>query len=164
MSATEDYLVRVLTLLASVDRRLVGWRCDGAYAPVTFFIDATGLFDWSSSVVVPLARHDVGELERAIADVRGAAGADVSVGVLLYAARTCVRRPMGARYPRDRRLWGLFDSAGSERPEDDSVRPGTAWQGSRGRHCLGPVTGEYPAWDDATSVHPIAGSASVEAA
>lgn len=90
------------------------WRTDGEYAPVTFFVNCSDLFAWGSADCEPLTAADVDDLRKALADVSEAVGSN-SYGPELYCARRRKKRPQGAAYPGDERLWPLFDACGPER-------------------------------------------------
>lgn len=113
------YMVRVLGAVAAADQHdHIWWRCDGHYAPITFFVVVSDVFAWGTSDAEEITPSTVDALERAYADVREAADGDTTFGAILYASRRRGQRPQGAAYPSDPRLWPLFDACGPQREID----------------------------------------------
>lgn len=100
----------------------VWWRTDAEYAPVTFFVNCNDLFDWGCADCETLTPERLPLLGRALEDCAKACGDDRDAekrgwpwGIELFCARLRGERPQGAAYPKDRRLWPLFDACGPER-------------------------------------------------
>lgn len=95
------------------------WRTDGRYAPVTFLVNCNDTFFWGCADCQTLTPDNVGDLERAIADVRAALPEGESGGwaaAELFCARMCGMRPQGAVYNSlPKATWPLFDACGPER-------------------------------------------------
>ncbi len=115
-------MVTVLQLFAEADlHEQLFWRCDGLFAPVTFFVVITDLFEPQSADLEEISRHNLADLQRAFLDVREVTGGDVTYAPALFVARNRLQRPYGGAYPSDRRLWPLFDAAGPLRPKEIGV-------------------------------------------
>ena len=93
------------------------WRCDGKYAPVTFFINCNDLFYWGTSDCEPFRIDDIPAMQQAIEDCGG------YLGVELWCCRKRGMRPQQPAYPRfddEKHLWPLFDACGPVRkPEEE---------------------------------------------
>ena len=115
-----DFVMRVLKAASDVDgHEMIWWRCDGEYAPITFFAKCNDTFAWACAGLERITPENVADLEKAIADVSSATGR-TGWGVdcswcELFVARLRKMRPQGAAYPEDERLWPLFDACGPER-------------------------------------------------
>lgn len=117
-SRTTDaaFAFRVLDVLARADMHdSLWWRTDGGYAPATFWIMCNDVFAWGCADAEPLTPDSLPDLEQALRDEAAVTGNNI-YGDDLYCARRRGRRPQGAAYPNDRRLWPLFDACGPERP------------------------------------------------
>lgn len=111
----DGFVLRVLSVLASNDGcDDVWWRTDGEYAPVTFLVNCNDVFFWGCADAEHVTRENVDELERAYADCRAASG-HPTYGAALFCARLRKERPQGAAYPKEPKLWPLFDACGPER-------------------------------------------------
>ena len=86
------------------------------------------MFAWGCSDEEPIeTSEDVNQFKQALTDLTRAAGHKTNGKVdnsmvkaarhtgSLYAARRRGMRPQGACYPKDKRLWSLFDACGPER-------------------------------------------------
>lgn len=105
----------VLALLAETDcYYAIWWRCDGKFAPVTFFVNCNDLFEWATADVEQLTPEDLPALRQAIADV-GRSDEGNDLGFLLWCARKRGMRPQQSAYPKDERLRALYDVCGPER-------------------------------------------------
>jgi hypothetical protein len=120
---TLDYILRVLTITAHYDiRGELSWRTDGPYGPVRFWIDCGDVFWWGTADCEELTPENVGELERACADVVFAGDRVCIHGGTLFCCRVRKMRPQGAVYRKlPEELWPLFDACG---PERDPKEPG----------------------------------------
>lgn len=111
-----EFALRVLGAVARADvHDTLWWQTHGEWAPITFFVNCSDLFARATADVERITPDNVDALERAFADVRAATGGDPTYGPMLFCARTRKRRPRGAAYPSDHRLWPLFDACGPER-------------------------------------------------
>lgn len=110
-----DFAVRVLDVFARADLHdSLWWRTDGAYAPVTFWVQCSDVFAWGVADAELLPPEALDDFEQALQDVVAVVGAN-AYGPELYCARRRGKRPQGAAYPSDERLWPLFDACGPER-------------------------------------------------
>lgn len=109
------FVLRVLRLIDPMDCDEIQWRTDGEYAPVSFFVNCSDLFWWGTSDFEDVTPENIGELERAYADVRAIVNPVNNEPQELFACRMRHLRPQGAAYPKDERLWPLFDACGAER-------------------------------------------------
>lgn len=125
---TDEFVLRVLRVFAFDHCGDIFWRTDDEYAPVTFMVKCSDLFDWGSADCETVTPENIEELERAFADAKAA---DPEGGAfyasLLFCARVCKMRPQGAYYKSfPGSLWPLFDACGPERkvgPEDFGNTP-----------------------------------------
>lgn len=126
---TDPFVLRVLDIIARADLRdSLFWRTDGKYAPVSFFINCSDVFAWGGADCEPLTADDVDNFVKALADTQAVGGSN-AYGPELYCARRRGMRPQGAVYPKDKRLWPLFDACGPEREvgPGNPYRPGDRW-------------------------------------
>lgn len=114
-----DFILCVLRVVADAELcSLVWWRCDGERAPITFFVGCNDLFAWGTADAEPLTPQNIGELERAIADVRATGSLSASAPDL-FCCRMRGMRPQGAAYPKlAPAVWPLLDACGPERVVD----------------------------------------------
>ena len=113
-----DFVLRVLRAFAmspNDSNDMLLWRTDGKYAPITFMANCSDLFDWATADCEVITPENVGELERAFADVKAVSPTWQYEGVNLFCARVRGRRPQRPAYPKDEALWPLFDAAGPVR-------------------------------------------------
>lgn len=131
-----DFIIEVLRVVSdNDDTSAIWWRCDGEWAPVTFFVNCNDLFFWGSADTETITPGNIGELVRAYADAE--AIDKCAYASQLFCARVRKMRPQGACYPEpifaDRRdepetlkLWALYDACGPERETGfgNPYRPG----------------------------------------
>lgn len=122
-----DFVLRVLRAFGGVREDLhddLWWRCDGEYAPVTFFVKCSDAFWWGTADLERLTPANVGEMERALADLNAVPDPGRTLfpfvhAPLLFCARVRRKRPQGCVYRRlPRQVWPLFDACGPGRPVD----------------------------------------------
>jgi len=125
-----DFVLRVLDLTARTDTREdLHWSTTGEFAPLTFWINCSDLFDWGTADGVPVNPDNVGMLQDALTEVAARTGGDYAYGPQLFACRVRQRRPQNASYPPDARLHELFDACGAAReigfdnPKSEQERP-----------------------------------------
>ena len=90
----------------------VWWRCDGEYAPVTWFVNCNDLFYWGSADCEKFTAADLPAMAQAIAD------AGDLWGLELWCCRKRGMRPQRPAYPNREAEMGvckLFDACGPER-------------------------------------------------
>ena len=109
-----DDALKILAKVADLDMTGdVSWRCDGEYAPITFWVNCNDLFFWGSSDCETLTIENLPILEQAFADCKAV---DLEWAAdMLFCARVRKERPQGAAYPKDPKTWPLFDACGPER-------------------------------------------------
>lgn len=116
MTCTDD-IMPILSLFAEHDLcDMLNWRCDGEYAPITFWINCNDLFAWATADGEDITIERLPVLKTAIEDcikINSVLGA--IYGCNLYACRVRGMRPQGCCYPQDPELWPLFDASGPER-------------------------------------------------
>lgn len=107
---SEKFVMDVLTLMAKHDAtQAIWWRCDGEYAPITFFINCNDLFFWACADCETITPENLPILAQAYEDSE-------YLGAALFCARVRKMRPQGAWYSYcDRKEWPLFDACGPER-------------------------------------------------
>lgn len=121
------FMLRVLSATASIDGHdEVIWWTTGTCAPITFLVLCNDVFDWGTADCEPLTPDNIDEFEQAITDVGLATQGDYTYVTTLFCARQRKRRPQGAAYPAEHRLWPLFDACGPEREPgfNNPYRPG----------------------------------------
>jgi hypothetical protein len=132
-----NFALRVLDVIARADLHdSLWWRTDGDYGPVSFWILCNDVFAWACADAERITPETLPELEQAIRDEVAITGTTIYADHL-YCARRRGKRPQGAAYPDDRRLWPLFDACGPERPI-----------GLGNPHLPGRVKPKTPAHDD----------------
>jgi hypothetical protein len=111
-----NFTYAVLALLAETDCLLsIWWRCDGEFAPVTFFVNANDLFEWASADCETLSPEDLPALRQAIDEVGAIDPMEKEQGFCLWVARKRGMRPQGPAYPKNARIRALFDACGPTR-------------------------------------------------
>lgn len=141
MAATIDFIREVLSLGSMFEGEEytnawenVCWRTDGEYAPVTFFVNCNDLFFWGCADVEEITPENVGELRRAVSDLRESLGVSSmpnpatesdkwkewdkapSWGTELFACRVRKMRPQTPVLNKLRsELRPLFEACGPER-------------------------------------------------
>lgn len=92
------------------------WRCEEA-GSIVFFVIVNDIFWWDTADLEPITSEDLPAMRQALADVYKVVGKDTDVyeGFKLWAARKRQMRPQQPAYPKDERLWGLFDACGPVR-------------------------------------------------
>lgn len=111
--------LRVLDAVAFDNCDMLWWRTDGEYAPITFFVNCNDLFWWATSDAEDVTPENVHLLEESIKDVEAIDDCS-SWATSLFCCRSRKMRPQGAAYPKDKRLWPLFDACGPAREVDKS--------------------------------------------
>lgn len=122
LSIMGKFALEIMSLFAKYDLHdLLFWRTDGEYAPITFFVNCNDLFYWATADLEPISPDNFPELERAMKDVGATQVNSESLdGLSLFCARVRKMRPQKCAYPKDKKLWPLFDACGPERtPEDE---------------------------------------------
>lgn len=117
---SEAFILKVLAVFGSLDSHDdLWWRCDGAYAPVTFFVNCNDLFWWGCADLEEVTPENLPVLEQCIVDCGSVRNLDCRIyATSLFCARVRKLRPQGCCYPENRDLWPLFDAAGPERVVD----------------------------------------------
>lgn len=106
-----DFTYEVLSLLAETDCLMsIWWRCDGEFAPVTFFVNANDLFEWACADCETLTPDDLPALRQAIKDVSAINEMEKDLGFSLWVARKRGMRLQIPAYPKDERIRALFDA------------------------------------------------------
>lgn len=108
---------RVLDAVAFDDCDMIWWRTDSEYAPITFFVNCNDLFAWATADAEDVTPENIHLLEQSIKDVRAIDDCSQMAGSL-FCCRARKLRPQGAAYPKDERLWALFDECGPDRDID----------------------------------------------
>lgn len=110
----ENFVFRVLNLFCKEDSHdILFWRVDDG--EIRFFVNCNDIFDWASADLEEITPENIIELEKAVADVKAMGSNETYEAFYLFCARMRKRRPQGAAYPSDRKLWPLFDAVGPER-------------------------------------------------
>lgn len=108
------FVMRVLQVTAKHGygcRKALDWRCDGEFAPLTFFVHCNDLFTWGSADCEDVTPENIALLDQSYTDCR-------KYGSDLFCARVRKMRPQGAVYSMiDKEYWPLFDACGPERPK-----------------------------------------------
>jgi hypothetical protein len=98
------------------------WRVDGKYAPITFWVNVSDVFDWASADMEEITPDSLDDFDQAVQDLR-AIKANVAIyASALYAARRRQRRPMSEYYtyrlsPMPPEVAELFNAAGPPRKD-----------------------------------------------
>jgi len=112
-----DFYLRVLDAVAFDNCDMLWWRTDGEYTPVMFFVNCNDLFWWGTADAEDITPENVHLLKKSIEDVE-AINDTSQWGGELFCCRSRKMRPQGAAYPKDERLWPLFDECGPDRDAD----------------------------------------------
>lgn len=122
------FIVKVLQQFDYEDGLL--WSVKDGHAK--FSVICNDVFWWGSADAEDLTPDNVDELKRAREDVMSAKGRDQGSSEAewryeayakeLFCARVRKMRPQGAAYPKDPKMWSLFDACGPER-EIDILNP-----------------------------------------
>lgn len=93
------------------------WRCDGEYAPISFFIRCNDVFHWGCADAEPVTLGTLPVLRQAFEDCKKAEPvAGVVLAPDLYCARVRKMRPQFAYFRNiGREIKLLFEAAGPER-------------------------------------------------
>lgn len=112
-----EFVMEVLRLYAEYDdtSMMDFWRCDGEYAPITFFVNCNDLFYWACADAEPITRENLPELRKAFADIYAIDRVLTAYAPSLFACRVRKMRPQPPAYPKEERLKPLFDACGPER-------------------------------------------------
>lgn len=113
------FIVDVLDTFAKHDDcDEVWWRCDGEYAPVTFFINCNDFFWWGTGDSERLTPENIAVLKQAYVDCIAAGDKRGAWAGLLFCARVRQLRPQGCCYPKEKAIAALFDACGPKRDVD----------------------------------------------
>lgn len=117
MSEQDDYVMDVLRLFAEYDctNMCDFWRCDGEYAPVTFFVNCNDLFYWACADAETITSENLPTLRQAFADIHEIDHCFTAYAPSLFACRVRGMRPQPPAYPKEEKLRALFDACGPER-------------------------------------------------
>lgn len=113
MPTDEKDVLAILALISKHDEHgALWWRCDGEYAPVTFFVNCNDLWFWACADLEELRLGDLPALEQATQD------AGPIYGTALWACRKRAMRPQQPFYERlSAEEASLFDACGPVRTE-----------------------------------------------
>lgn len=112
-----EFYLRVMKATAFGFCDMIWWRTDDEYAPITFFVNCNDLFWWASADCEKVTPENIHLLEESLKDI--AEIDDCSeMGGELFCCRSRKIRPQGAAYPKDERMWSLFDACGPDRDVD----------------------------------------------
>lgn len=119
LSDKPEHFDYVMDMLKFIEEEDLGyqfwWRTDGAFAPITFFVNANDLFYWACGDAEEVTPDALPALKQAIADCKAIDPTDdADVGCWLFTCRIRKMRPQGAAYPA-KKYWTLFDACGPER-------------------------------------------------
>jgi len=124
---TEQFILEVLQLTAMFPNNLCDellWRCDGEYAPITFFINCNDMFYWGCADCETITKENLHIFKKAVEDLKECKGASKYDGPSLFCCRVRKMRPQGAYYKYiDKEVWNLFDEAGPEREVGNGNTP-----------------------------------------
>lgn len=109
MSTTVADAMTILAAVAAMDEHdVIWWRCDGEYAPITFFVRANDLFYWACSDGEELTIENLAVFQQAFRDC--------DHGQELFCARVRGMRPQQPYYKAFSAAEKvLFDACGPER-------------------------------------------------
>lgn len=113
-----DFLIEVFRYFASIDCHSDLFWNIWEKQPLMVYVMCNDQFFWGSADVEEITPENFPELQRAVTDCVAVAPDDPCnklEGLMLFCSRMRKERPQGASYPRDRRLWPLFDEAGPEK-------------------------------------------------
>lgn len=124
---TLEQLLEIMAVVAEADGTdCISWRCDGEYAPISFWINCNDLFWWGTADGEDLTYEQLPILKQAIVDCK-AIKAYAFWAFTLYCCRVRKMRPQGCCYPgatpegvkeEYEELARLFDTCGPERLVD----------------------------------------------
>jgi hypothetical protein len=137
MSETnKDFALRVLKAMQECDcRDDLWWQLNEDNSKIEFTINCSDMFWWGTADSEDVTPENIGELEKAIADMRalgGKAAEDsfvtfgqtVGQAPLLFVARMRKMRPQGAMYSYlNTAVWNIFDECGPEREPTGANTP-----------------------------------------
>jgi len=112
-----SFILEVLDAVAFDNCDELWWRTDGEYAPVAFFVNCNDLFFWGTSDAEDVTPENIHLLKKSFDDVE-AIDEFSQLGGELFCCRSRKMRPQGAAYPKDAKLWPLFDKCGPDRDVD----------------------------------------------
>jgi len=115
-----SFILEVLDAVAFDNCEEIWWRTDDEYAPVTFFVNCNDLFFWATSDCEKVTPENIHLLKKSFTDVE-AIEEFSQLGGSLFCCRSRKMRPQGAAYPKDERLWPLFDECGPNRDVDKEL-------------------------------------------
>lgn len=115
--AAGRFALEVLGLLAEhQDYDSVWWRCDGQFAPVTFFVNCNDFFHYACADTETITPDNLPRLRAAFDDAKATGDHGEIYGPLLFAARERGLRPvMPLLSSGTAALQALFDACGPER-------------------------------------------------
>ena len=93
------------------------WAYSNGKDEIEIHVNCNDVFMWACSEGYPLGDEDLDDLARCYNDVAKRTGdlKDTNNATMLWACRLLQERPQGAMYPKDKRLWPLFDAVGPEK-------------------------------------------------
>ena len=112
-----DDLCRLLRVVDGIDRANSGdYVLTVSGGKIRVAVDDSDLFAWGYHGQIPIGPSDLEGLEAAYEDLHKAApGSGVIYAPHLFLCRKCGERPQGAAYPKDPKVWSLFDACGPMR-------------------------------------------------
>lgn len=96
----------------------IWWRCDGEYAPITFYAMCNDFFYWGVSDAEEITTHTLPVLREAFEACEAVEPTiGCCFGMMLYCAKIRKLRPQGSVYRNTipESLWPLFDECGPPR-------------------------------------------------
>lgn len=119
MTTAKNDILKILETIAKYDiHDCLWWRCDGKYAPVTFWIRCNDLFFRATADLEELTVDNLPVFEKAFADVsRDDASLDILDACDLFCCRMRKMRPRSGylKCTTNEKLKTLFDDCGPER-------------------------------------------------
>ncbi len=98
---------------------MLSWRCDGEYAPITFWIKCSDQFWWGTADAEDVTIERLPILKKAVEDCNEIDPVLGEIdGCYLFCSIVRKLRPQGCCYPENKKLWPLFDACGPERKID----------------------------------------------
>ena len=94
---TEQFILEVLQLTAMFPNNLCDellWRCDGEYAPITFFINCNDMFYWGCADCETITKENLHIFKKAVEDLKECKGASKYDGPSLFCCRVRKMRPL----------------------------------------------------------------------
>lgn len=111
-----DFVIVVLQLLAKfAEQDALYWLCDGSHAPITFFVNCSDKFWWGCADSERVVPENLAHLELALSDIAAIDETATRWAPMLFCARLRAMRPQGTAYPKNSKLWTLFDACGPVR-------------------------------------------------